>query len=81
MTKDPIVDCNLPNQHFGIGIPSNSVQTFCKTCRGRAYNTSSSLIPATSRCRGTIAQQRPANGIDTVGFRLVRSSKEWQDAR
>jgi hypothetical protein len=81
MTKDPIVDCNLSNQQFGIGIPRGSVQTFRKVCRGRAYNTSSSLIPATSRCRGMIAQQQPADGIDTVGFRLVRISKEEQDAR
>jgi hypothetical protein len=81
MTRDPVMDCNLSNQHFGIGIPWGSVQTFRKTCRGRAYNTSSSLIPATCRCRGMISQRQPADGIDTVGFRLVRSSKEGQDAR
>ena len=79
MTRDPVVDCNLSNQRFGIGIPWGSVQTFRKTCRGRAYNTSSSLISAT--CRGLMAQRCPADGIDTVGFRLVRNVKEEQDAQ
>jgi hypothetical protein len=79
MTKDPIVDCNLSNQHFGIGIPSNSVQTFRKVCRGRAYNTPSSLVAATDR--GILRQPQPADGNHMVGFRLVRGSKEEQNAR
>jgi hypothetical protein len=78
MTRDPVVDCNLPNQHFGIGIPWGSVQTFRKACRGRAYNVSGSFVAAASR--GTMAQRCPADGIDTVGFRLVRNGKEGQDA-
>ncbi len=78
MTKDPVVDCNLSNQHFGIGIPSNSVQTFRKTCRGRAYNSPSSLVAATDR--GILRQPQPADGNLMVGFRLVRNGKETEDA-
>lgn len=79
MTRDPVVDCNLSNQRFGIGIPSGSVQSFRKCCRGRAYNAPDMWTNATSR--GIMGQQHPAEGVDTVGFRLVRSSAEERDAR
>jgi hypothetical protein len=74
MTRDPVVDCNLPNQHFGIGIPWGSVQTFRKACRGRAHNTPGSLLDAATR--GIMRQLQPAEGNPMVGFRLVRNNKE-----